>query len=58
MGDARLDYDALTYGWFDHFLKGEDNGILKKTPQSAVLHHGVEQVAVVGHLAARRARSR
>ena len=23
MGDARLDYDALTYGWFDHFLKGE-----------------------------------
>ena len=25
MGDARLDYDALTYGWFDHFLKGEDN---------------------------------
>ncbi len=29
MGDARLDYNALTYGWFDHFLKGEDNGILK-----------------------------
>jgi len=33
LGDARLDYDALTYGWFDHFLKGEDNGILKKTPK-------------------------
>jgi uncharacterized protein len=33
MGDARLDYDALTYGWFDHFLKGEDNGILKKMPK-------------------------
>jgi uncharacterized protein len=33
MGDARLDYDALTYGWFDHFLKGEDNGLLKKTPR-------------------------
>ncbi len=29
MGDARLDYNALTYGWFDHFLKGEDNEILK-----------------------------
>ncbi len=29
MGDARLDYGALTYGWFDHFLKGEDNGTLK-----------------------------
>ncbi len=29
MGDARLDYSALTYGWFDHFLKGEANDILK-----------------------------
>ncbi|MDZ4698934.1 MAG: CocE/NonD family hydrolase [Rhodothermales bacterium] len=26
MGDARLDYDALTYGWFDLWLKGEDAG--------------------------------
>ncbi len=33
MGDARLDYDALTYGWFDHFLKGEKNKILEKTPK-------------------------
>ncbi|MGH9657714.1 MAG: CocE/NonD family hydrolase, partial [Bryobacteraceae bacterium] len=33
MGDARLDYDELTYGWFDHFLKGESNGILEKTPR-------------------------
>ena len=33
MGDARLDYDALTYGWFDHFLKGEDNHILEKNPK-------------------------
>ncbi len=33
MGDARLDYDALNYGWFDYFLKGEDNGILQKTPK-------------------------
>ena len=33
LGDARMDYDALTYGWFDHFLKGEDNGILTKTPK-------------------------
>jgi len=33
LGDARLDYDALTYGWFDHFLKGEDNGVLAKTPK-------------------------
>src|SRR5271167_4838935 len=27
MGDARLDYSALTWGWFDHFLKGEDNKV-------------------------------
>ncbi len=33
MGDSRLDYDALTYGWFDHFLKGEDNHILENTPK-------------------------
>lgn len=33
MGDARLDYDALTYGWFDYFLKGEQNGILEKQPR-------------------------
>ena len=33
MGDARLDYDALAYAWFDHFLKGEDNGFLQKQPK-------------------------
>src|SRR5262249_19337944 len=33
MGDARLDYDELTYGWFDHFLKGEDNHVLENMPR-------------------------
>jgi putative CocE/NonD family hydrolase len=33
MGDARLDYAALTYGWFDHFLKGEDNHVLENMPK-------------------------
>ncbi|MDX1477154.1 MAG: CocE/NonD family hydrolase [Saprospiraceae bacterium] len=33
LGDARLDYDALIYGWFDFWLKGEDNGILDQTPR-------------------------
>ena len=33
MGDARLDVDALTYGWFDHFLKGENNHILETLPK-------------------------
>jgi len=39
------------YGWFDHFLKGEDNKVLEKMPQSEVLHDGLQQVAVVGYLA-------
>ncbi len=33
MGDARLDYNEMTWGWFDHFLKGEDNKVLEKTPK-------------------------
>jgi len=33
LGDARLDYDAITFGWFDHFLKGDDHGALEKTPK-------------------------
>jgi len=33
MGDARLNYDELTYAWFDHFLKGENNSILEKMPR-------------------------
>jgi uncharacterized protein len=33
LGDARLDYDELTFGWFDSLLKGEDNGLLAKTPK-------------------------
>ena len=33
MGDARLDYDAITYGWFDKFLKGEDSPVIAKMPK-------------------------
>ncbi len=33
MGDARWNYDALTFGWFDHFLKGEKNGLLDTLPR-------------------------
>jgi hypothetical protein len=33
MGDARLDYPELTYGWFDHFLKGDDNHVLETMPK-------------------------
>jgi uncharacterized protein len=43
MGDARLDYDALIYGWFDHFLKGEDNGFLQKTPKVQYFTMGINK---------------
>ena len=33
VGDARLDYDKLVYGWFDYWLKGEQNGILEEIPR-------------------------
>jgi predicted acyl esterase len=33
VGDARFDYTGLMYDWFDHFLKGEHNGILKREPK-------------------------
>jgi hypothetical protein len=43
MGDARLDYDALTYGWFDHFLKGEDNHVLEKMPKVRYYTMGINK---------------
>jgi len=43
MGDARLDYNELTYGWFDHFLKGEDNGVLQKMPRVKYFTMGENQ---------------
>jgi putative CocE/NonD family hydrolase len=33
MGDARYDYDALTWGWFDIFLKGESSRLLDTLPR-------------------------
>jgi putative CocE/NonD family hydrolase len=33
LGDARYDYDALTYGWFDIFLKGEPSRLLDTLPK-------------------------
>ncbi len=33
VGDARLNYDEQIYGWFDLWLKGEDNDFKKETPR-------------------------
>lgn len=43
VGDARLNYNELTYGWFDHFLKGEQNGILEKMPKVRYYLMGANQ---------------
>lgn len=33
VGDARLNYDELTWGWFDMLLKGEKNDFKQKNPR-------------------------
>ncbi|HQU52887.1 MAG TPA: CocE/NonD family hydrolase [Saprospiraceae bacterium] len=32
VGDARLDYSGMIFGWFDYWLKGDDEGQLKSMP--------------------------
>ncbi|MDX2029804.1 MAG: CocE/NonD family hydrolase [Blastocatellia bacterium] len=43
VGDARLNYDELTYAWFDRFLKGENNGILEKMPKVRYYTMGINK---------------
>lgn len=43
VGDARLNYDELTYGWFDRFLKGENNGLLEKMPRVRYYTMGINK---------------
>jgi putative CocE/NonD family hydrolase len=43
VGDARLNYDDLTYAWFDHFLKGENNGVLEKMPRVRYYTMGINK---------------
>jgi uncharacterized protein len=43
MGDARLNYDELTWSWFDRFLKGESNGILGKTARVTYFTMGINK---------------
>jgi putative CocE/NonD family hydrolase len=43
MGDARLNYDELTYAWFDHFLKGENNHILETMPKVRYFTMGINK---------------
>ncbi len=43
VGDARLDYDSLTWGWFDHFLKGENNGVPANMPRVRYYTMGINK---------------
>jgi uncharacterized protein len=43
MGDARLNYDELTWSWFDHFLRGDNNGILEKIPRVRYFTMGINK---------------
>jgi len=43
VGDARLNYDELTYAWFDFFLKGEQNGALEKMPRVRYYTMGINK---------------
>ena len=43
MGDARLNYDQMTYAWFDYFLKGENNHILETWPKVLYYTMGINK---------------
>ncbi len=43
VGDARYDYAELTYDWFDHFLKGEHNGLLDTLPKVRYYTMGINK---------------
>lgn len=43
VGDARLNYDELTWAWFDHFLKGEKNGALEAMPKVRYYTMGINK---------------
>jgi putative CocE/NonD family hydrolase len=43
MGNAKLDYNELTYGWFDRFLKGMDNKVLETMPRVRYYTMGINK---------------
>lgn len=43
MGDATLNYDGLTWGWFDMLLKGDQNDFKKTTPRVKYFTMGSNQ---------------
>jgi hypothetical protein len=43
VGDARLNYDELTWGWFDMLLKGESNNFKETTPRVQYFTMGINK---------------
>jgi len=43
MGDARLDYNEIVYGFFDRFLKGENNARLASLPKVTYFTMGINK---------------
>jgi uncharacterized protein len=43
MGDARLDYEEIIYGFFDRFLKGEKGGRLDALPKVTYFTMGINK---------------
>jgi len=43
MGDARLDYNEIVYGFFDRFLKGDANSRLAKQPKVTYFTMGLNK---------------
>lgn len=43
VGDARYDYDALTFGWFDIFLKGDQSRLLDTMPKVRYFTMGINK---------------
>ena len=54
MGDARLDYNEIVYGFFDKFLKGDARTRARQAAEGHLLHDGAQQVADLRDVAARR----
>jgi putative CocE/NonD family hydrolase len=43
VGDARLNYEELTWAWFDYFLKGENNQVLETMPKVRYYTMGINR---------------
>ena len=43
VGDARWDYSGLIFAWFDHWLKGESNGITDSLPRVRYYTMGADE---------------